>query len=629
MSLIRLRAVSIGFGGPPLLERLNFQIDAHERVCLIGRNGVGKSTLLKVIGEELVPDEGFIERQQGLVTARLMQEVSPAQTGSIFSVVAGGLGHIGDLLQAYHELSHKLVSSSKDTQLQQLARIQHELEACGGWNYTQRVETILSQLQLNPDLDYETLSGGAKRRVLIARELVKQPDLLLLDEPTNHLDIEAITWLEEFLLNFKGAMLFITHDRVFLRRLATRIVDIDRGVLTSYPGDYATYLKRKQDELAAEATHQAEFDKQLRNEEAWIRQGIKARRTRNQGRVRALARMREQRRARRARMGDVKLVSNRDEESGKLVMAAEHVCYQYRGNFYLKNFSTTILRGDKVGIIGANGCGKTTLLQLLLGELRPQQGTINHGARLKVAYFDQHRGQLQPQQSVRDNVGDGGDKLIINGKSRHMLSYLRDFLFTPERAQTPVKALSGGERNRLLLAKLFAKPFNVLVMDEPTNDLDTETLELLEELLINFEGTLLLVSHDRAFLNNVVTSTLVFESQGQVNEYVGGYDDWVRQRVAPTPKRDDKRIGATVSQRPSRSRKVGYKEQRELAALPQLIEDLEARQQRLQATMNSAEFYKQDRDEIVAAQQEFERLERELMQAYQRWEALETLSSFS
>lgn len=625
MALIRLRDISLGFGGPSLLDGVNFQVDPNERICLVGRNGVGKSSLLKLISTDLVPDSGTIERQQGLVVSRLSQEIPAQFKGSIYQIVAAGIEELGAMLSRYHDLTLSLDARCEPAQVQELERLQQALEAKEGWRLTQRVETVLSRLQLDPESDFETLSGGNKRRVLLARTLVCEPDLLLLDEPTNHLDIEAIRWLEEFLLGFAGALVFITHDRAFLQRLATRIVEIDRGRLISYPGDYAAYLSRKAAELEIEREQETEFDKRLAREEIWIRQGVKARRTRNEGRVRALEKMRSERRSRREKAAKARLGLNDAQRSGRLVIEAQDIGYAYNGNPYVKAFSTTILRGDKIGIIGPNGCGKTTLLQLLLGRLEPQQGSVRHGTKLQTAYFDQHRLQLDESGSILDNVGAGRDRVVFQSKSRHIISYLQDFLFTPERARASVGALSGGERNRLLLAKLFLTPCNLLILDEPTNDLDTETLELLEELLMGYQGTLLLVSHDRAFLNNVVTSTLVFEGGGRIGEYVGGYDDWQRQSKVSPPRPENKPVKGTSQRSRERDRKISYKEQRELLVLPQQIEDLEGEQQALQAAMADVNFYKDNKQAISEAKRRLETLENQLKLAYSRWEELEAI----
>ena len=625
MALLTLRGVRVSYSGPALLDGVDLQIEAGERICLVGRNGTGKSTFMKVIANELGADEGEIIRRQGLKISRLTQEVPSDLSGTIYEVVASGLPQ-GKIVAEYHQLSLRLAEDL--SLMKRFEQVQHELEVCGGWELQQQVDTILSRLDLPPDADFSALSGGMKRRVLLARSLANNPDLLLLDEPTNHLDIDAIRWLEEFLLSYSGTLLFITHDRALLEKLATRIIELDRGRLTSWPGNYQTYLVRKQAALDAEANQNAEFDKKLAQEESWIRQGIKARRTRNEGRVRALEAMREEHRARRQRSGTAKIqLQESAERSGKLVMEAEDVSYGYGDTPIVSHLTTTILRGDKVGIIGPNGAGKTTLLRLLLGQLDPQQGKIKLGTKLEVAYFDQYRAQLNEEQSVLDNVSQGRSTVTINGQSRHIISYLQDFLFSPERARTPVKALSGGERNRLLLARLFTHSANILVMDEPTNDLDMETLELLEELLLDYKGTLLLVSHDRAFLNKVVTSTLVFEGNGQINEYVGGYDDWLRQRPSTpnSPPEKTKKPKAERTPPPKSSKKLSYKDQRELDELPKRIETLEAEIAQQHATMADPDLYKKGTQAIAEVQKKLESLEAELANGYERWDELEAM----
>jgi ATP-binding cassette subfamily F protein uup len=534
MPLVSLDRVSIAYGHLPLLDAASLQIDQGERVSLIGRNGTGKSTLLRIISGELPADSGTVWRQPGIRIARLEQDVPLSADRSVFDVVADGLGDLRDLITRYHHAVHEMTATGDhgEAALERLGRLQHELEERDGWNLEQRVELVLDRLQLNAETVVDTLSGGWRRRVLLARALVAQPEVLLLDEPTNHLDVEAITWLETFLAEYAGAVVFVTHDRAFLQRLATRIVEIDRGQLTSWPGDYATYLRRKEDALANEATLQNKFDKKLAEEEAWLRQGIKARRTRNEGRVKALMAMRAQRAARRDVMGDVRLSVEQADASGKMVFEATHVSKSFpvqtnrtdlanapnAANPVVKDFTTRIMRGDRIGLIGPNGAGKTTLLRLLLGQLPPDSGEVRSGSNVQIAYYDQQREQLDPERTVFDTVGEGNDTVTVNGNARHVHSYLRDFLFPPERAYSPVRALSGGERNRLLLARLFTRPANVLVLDEPTNDLDLETLELLEAQLVDWPGTLLLVSHDRAFLDNVVTSTFAFEGHGRVPE---------------------------------------------------------------------------------------------------------------
>jgi ATP-binding cassette subfamily F protein uup len=625
MALATLRGVHLAFGGPPLLDSVDFSLEKGERVCLIGRNGAGKSSLLKLIAGFMQPEAGQLLFHHGARVAYLDQEVPSGTAGRVFEVVSQGLGELAALVQAYHDASRAVGEDAGERQLARLARIQHELEAADAWRAEQRVESVISRLELDPDLAFSSLSGGQKRRVLLGRALASEPDLLLLDEPTNHLDIAAIQWLEQFLESFPGAVLFVTHDRRFLKQLATRILELDRGQVTDWPGDYANYLRRREERLHAEAKANDRFDKKLAQEEVWIRQGIKARRTRNEGRVRALKAMRDEFRQRRGETGQARIRLQEAERSGKLVIEAEGVNYAWDGKPVVRDFSTLILRGDKVGILGPNGCGKSTLLGLLLNQLTPDSGSVKQGTKIEVAYFDQQRAQLDEQASVQDNVGEGSDKVTVNGVSKHVLSYLQDFLFTPDRARQPVKVLSGGERNRLLLAKLFTKPANLLVLDEPTNDLDIETLELLEELLSDYQGTLLLVSHDRDFLDNLVSSTQVYEGEGHFNEYVGGYSDWLRQRPevsrqttkAAKPSKTQER-GAS-----SKQNKLSYKDKRELERLPALIETLENEQQTLQQSLSEADFYKQENDAIARATSRLEQIEDELLHAYARWESLE------
>jgi ATP-binding cassette subfamily F protein uup len=625
MALVALRDVCLGFRGPLVLEGADFTMEPGERVCLLGRNGTGKTTLLRLIHGEIEPDRGEVVRQQGCVTAMLPQEVPTGLGGPVFDEVARGLGPRAELLAEYHQIAHRLAVEESAQLRARLDRIHHALEIDGGWRMHQEVEAVISRMTLDPDADVAALSAGMKRRVLLAKALVRSPDVLLLDEPTNHLDLDAIRWLEEFLLRHSGAILFVTHDRVFLRRLATRIIELDRGRLTSWSCDYETYLRRKEAALETEARQRAEFDKKLAKEEVWIRTGIKARRTRNEGRVRALESMRETRRARREQPGEVRMEIQEAERSGRLVIEAKNVAFAYGDRPVVRGLSTMIMRGDRVGLIGPNGSGKTTLLRLLLGELAPQAGTIRHGTNLEVAYFDLLHAQLDETKSVRDNVRDGSDWVVINGRKRHIVGYLEDFLFTPEQAAGPVARLSGGERNRLLLARLFTKPSNVLAMDEPTNDLDIETLELLEDLLIEYPGTLLLVSHDREFLNNEVTSTLVLEGEGRVQEYAGGYDDWLRQRPAePAPAIEPAPEKARPAPQPAdRPRRLTYKEQRELESLPGRIETLEAELDELHQTTADPTFYRQPPEEIVRIKARLQSLEKDIAEAYRRWEELE------
>lgn len=626
MALIELRKLDYSIGGPLLLDDVEFALEPRERVCVVGRNGAGKSTLLKLIDREIHPDDGEVRVSPGVVVARLAQEVPLGTDGSIFDVVAGALGDIGKLLAEYHHLVHHLVD---DSDMRALADVQSRIEAANGWDLDRRVTQVLGKLELPEDDEFRAQSGGMKRRVLLARALVLEPDVLLLDEPTNHLDIEAIAWLEEFLKNFAGSVVFITHDRRFVRSLATRIIEIDRGKLTSWPGDYENYLRRREERLHAEAQANALFDKKLAQEEVWIRQGIKARRTRDEGRVRRLEAMRRERGERRNQTGNVRMQAGTAQNSGRKVIEANEIAYSIPGRSLIRDFSTTIMRGDRIGLIGPNGSGKTTLLRLLLGELEPQAGEVRIGTQLEIAYFDQHRTQLREDMSALDNVADGREFIEINGARKHAIGYLQDFLFTPERARAPISALSGGERNRLLLARLFAKPSNLLVMDEPTNDLDVETLELLEELLVDYAGTLLLVSHDREFLDNVVTSTLALEGEGRVGEYVGGYAEWLRQRpqaMSMRPRNEAAAIAAEPLAPVPVRRKLAYKEMRELEKLPGVIEALEIRIAELTAAMNDPSYFRQSADAIVAANEAMAKSQAELDAAYARWQELEAAS---
>jgi ATP-binding cassette subfamily F protein uup len=629
MAFVSLQDVKVSFGGPLLIEGADLSIDRGERVCLVGRNGTGKSTILKLIAGEITPDGGKIVFQQGVKITLLTQEVPQALFGSVFDVVSSAFGEQGKLLAAYHHVSARLAHDHSEKLMAELEDVQHKFEAAGGWQMQQRIETILTRLKLPEDAEFSELSGGLKRRVLLAKALAGAPDLLLLDEPTNHLDIDAIAWLEEFLLSFGGALLFVTHDRMLLQRLATRIIDLDRGRLTSWPGNYQAYLELKQAALDGEAVENAKFDKKLAAEEVWIRQGVKARRTRNEGRVRALKELRRTRSERREVIGAARMQMQEAERTGKLVIEATGVTHSFNDTVVIRDLTTTIIRGDKIGIIGPNGSGKTTLLKILLGDLRPLAGRVKHGTNIEVAYLDQHREQLDDAKTVQDNVANGSDHVTINGIRRHVIGYLQDFLFAPARARSPVKVLSGGERNRLLLAKLFTQPSNVLVLDEPTNDLDIETLDLLEELLMDYPGTVLLVSHDRAFINDVVTSTLVFEGDGRVNEYVGGYDDWLRQRqrkseVPAAPARTE---GKNVVPGPPKEkpRKLSFKEQKELETLPQRIEELDAEQKRIIAAMADPAFYRESGNKVADTTARLEAVEIELAEVYKRWNELEAL----
>lgn len=630
MALLSIKQLTVSFGGPNLLDKVDFQLDKGERVCLVGRNGAGKSTLMKVIAGEILPDGGELSGLSELKIARLEQEVPAGTKGSVFDVVAAGLGEIAPLLVDYHHIVQQLQHDYSESILNRLEKAQHKLEAADGWRLEQQVETVISRLSLDADAEFGSLSGGMKRRVLLAQALAKSPDILLLDEPTNHLDISSITWLEGFLKSYGGTLLFITHDRSFLQALATRIVMLDRGQLTSFPGDYRTFLKTREAMLSAEAEQNAQFDKKLAEEEVWIRQGIKARRTRNEGRVRALEQLRRERSQRRELQGNVNMQLQEADRSGKLVVEIENVSQNFDGRQLFANFSTVIQRGDKIGIIGPNGCGKSTLLSILLGRAQPQTGTVKSGTNLQIAYFDQLRSQLDENASVVDNVSQGRDFIEVNGARKHIIGYLQDFLFTPERARTPVKALSGGERNRLLLAKLFTQPANLLVLDEPTNDLDAETLELLEDLLLGFKGTLLLVSHDRSFLNNVVTSCIVFDEDGELREYVGGYDDWLaqRQHVKSVEKPTEKAKASAVEAKSAKKKStLTYQQQLDLKALTLEIEKLEQQQAALIATMSEADFYNQPADHISATQQQLAQIETQLEQTFEKWAALEEKQS--
>ena len=625
MPLITLNAVDFSVGGPLLLDKVDLAIEPGERIALIGRNGAGKSTLLKLLAGELKPDDGALRVESGRRIARLEQEVPQDARGSVFDVVAQGLGDVGALLARYHHLIHEA-----DIDTEALARVQAQIEAAQGWSLDRRVEEVLQRLDLDGDADFARLSGGMKRRVLLARALVAEPDLLLLDEPTNHLDIAAIDWLEGFLKQWGGSLVFVTHDRRFLRALATRIVEIDRGRVTSWPGDWDNYLRRKEERLNAEAQENARFDKLLAQEEVWIRQGIKARRTRDEGRVRRLKAMRSERAARRDQVGKVRMDIAEGQASGKKVIEARDVSFSHGEQPLVRDFSTTILRGDRIGLIGPNGSGKTTLLKLLLDALPPDAGEVKPGTQLQIAYFDQYRATLREDWNAMENVAEGSDTVEIGGSKKHVLGYLQDFLFTPERARAPITRLSGGERNRLLLAKLFAQPSNLLVMDEPTNDLDVETLELLEELLADYPGTLLLVSHDRDFLDNVVTSTLVMEGEGRIGEYVGGYTDWLRQRPAQMPEREapvkaapaPEAASPTPAATPAK-KKLGYKESRELEALPGRIDTLETEIAERTARMNDPGYFQRDATEVQADNTALADAQAALDVAYERWQALE------
>ncbi|MEW5894587.1 MAG: ATP-binding cassette domain-containing protein [Candidatus Omnitrophota bacterium] len=628
MALISLKNIVVAFGGPRVFDDLSLQLEPGERVALLGRNGAGKTTLMKVIAGENQVDDGEIVRQKGVEITHLPQEVSQSFEGTVFDIVASGLGKRGELLKDYHHVSQQLHKEQTPQLMAMLDRLQNELDRTQSWDISYQVELVISRMKLDLESDFKQLSGGQKRRVLLAKALVIKPEILLLDEPTNHLDIDTINWLEGFLRDYSGTLLFVTHDRMFMQHLATRIVELDRGKLFSWTCDYKTFLERRQMALDNEAAQRSEFDKKLAQEELWIRQGVKARRTRNEGRIKVLERLRQEKKAQRQLIGQVNMKAQEAEQSGRLVMKVSNLSYSYGDKCLFEKYSTQIMRGDKIGIIGPNGSGKTTLIRLLLGKLPPQKGTVRIGTNVEVAYYDQLREQLDEEKSVIENICGQADTVVIKGKPRHIIGYMQDFLFSPERARTPVKVLSGGERNRLFLARLFTKPSNVLVMDEPTNDLDMETLELLEELLMEYSGTILLVSHDRAFLNNVVTSTIVLEGDGTISEYAGGYDDWLNQRQSANvnqssrAKSDDEKPQRHDKPKP---RKLSFKEEKELAALVVQIEQLEREQSELYALMGEESFYKKSAQEIKRAQDKLKEVEEKLLRAFERWSYLEDL----
>jgi len=625
MALVTLQDIYLSYGQPALIDQVSLSIERGERVCLIGRNGAGKSTLLNILTGKIIPDDGVVKHADGVRIAQLEQAVPTDTKGSVYEVIAEGLGNEGRLAQRYYRLTAEVANDPSAKLMAELEACQAELDQVGGWDVNQRVDAIITKMGLDANTDIANLSGGYKRRVLLARALVSEPHLLVLDEPTNHLDIEAIQWLESFLKKWEAALLFISHDRQFMDNLATRFIEIDRGKLMDFNCNYTTYLNRKKEMLGVEDKHNALFDKRLSQEEAWIREGIKARRTRNEGRVRALEAMRVEFAERRKHQGKAKLNVQQAEKSGKIVVEAQDINFVFNGDEgqmpIVRNFSTLIQRGDKIGLIGGNGAGKTTLIKLLQGELEPSSGKIKIGTNLNVAYFDQYRSALDEEKTVQDNVSGGRDMLDIGGKSRHVVSYLRDFLFAPERCRQPAKVLSGGERNRLLLAKLFTQPSNMLVLDEPTNDLDIDTLDLLEELLIDYKGTVILVSHDRAFINNVVTSTFAFEGKGVINEYVGGYNDWLRQRtkqlnLSSKPKKTDTRVKKQTT-------KLSYKDQRALEELPSQIETLETEIGDISQQMSEPDFFKSDRGQVQKTENRLLELQNKLSDCYERWEILE------
>ncbi len=615
------------------MDGVTLQIEEAERIGLLGRNGSGKSTFLKLLTGDVLPDKGNIVMNSSIKIALLPQEVPDNLPGSVYDIVASGGSDNLDLLRQYHKITQAMGRTGgpdhpdRINQLKALEDLQHQLEASGAWHFHNQVERIITRTDLDENAEFQTLSAGMKRRVFLAKALVNDPDLLLLDEPTNHLDLNAIIWLEDFLLKYDKTIMFVTHDRAFLQHLAKRIVEIDRGKLISYACDYGTYIERRQAMLDAEESAWDTFDKKLEKEELWIRQGIKARCTRNEGRVRALEEMRRERIARRGLSDKVTLSIEEAKRSGKLVVETQKIRFAYGEKIIVNDFSTTILRGDRVGIIGPNGSGKTTLLKVLLGELEPQDGKVRLGTGIQIAYFDQLRSQLDESKSVKDNVADGNDKVFVGGGTRHIVGYLQDFLFSPDQMMAPVRSLSGGERNRLLLAKLFCMPSNILVLDEPTNDLDAETLELLEERLLDYKGTILMVSHDRTFLNNVVTSTIVFEGEGHLQEYVGGYDDWQRQKTAIPSTKPDAKDNVNKREKPVKDKlKLTFKESRELEELPSIIETMEKEKDTLNDTLSSPEFYAyKNPAEIKAVSFQLESLTKALEEAYLRWDELETL----
>ena len=630
MALIWINNVSVSLGGPLLLDSISLQIEEGERIGLLGRNGSGKSTLLKMLSGEISGDQGEIIKNGEVCIAMLPQDVPDDLPGTVYDVVASGGRYHLDILKCYHDLTMQVAKKNDVSLFKKLEVVHHQLETIGAWNFHLQVETVISRIGLNGSLEFNLLSAGMKRRVLLARALVNDPDLLLLDEPTNHLDINAIIWLEEFLLKFEKTVMFVTHDRAFLQKMATRIVEIDRGSLLSFSCDYVKYLERRQAMLVAEEKQWHDFGKKLSKEEVWVRQGVKARRTRNEGRVRALQKLCQERASRREQAGIARIAIQEASRSGKLVVNAEKISFAFGENKIIENFSTTIIRGDKIGIIGPNGSGKTTLLKVLLGELQPRSGKFRLGTGIQVAYFDQLRARFDENKTLKDNIAGGNDTVIIDGAPRHIVGYLQDFLFPPAQIMASVKSLSGGERNRLLLAKLFSTPSNLLVLDEPTNDLDTETLELLEARLLEYSGTILMVSHDRAFLNNVVTSTIVLEGDGVLQEYIGGYDDWLRQRTtandpfSAVPNDEKPRKEKSVAGK----RKLTYKETREREELPRKIEILEAEKQQLITKINSPEFYAQSNTaQVLEINKRLESLEIELDCVYHRWHELEELAA--
>ncbi|ELY5144654.1 ABC transporter ATP-binding protein [Vibrio vulnificus] len=639
MALLTIHNGQLAFGDNPLLDKADFVLQEHERVCLVGRNGAGKSTLMKVLAGEVILDDGKLQITQDVVVSRLEQDPPRNEPGTVYDYVASGLAEIGEQLKFYHDLLDLVAQDPTEKNINRLARVQEQLDHANAWRFEDRVKHVLAALKLDAETKLTDLSGGWQRKAALAKALVCDPDVLLLDEPTNHLDVTTIEWLETFLKDFRGSIIFISHDRAFIKAMATRIVDLDRGKLASFPGDYDNYLIEKEEMLRVEEMQNAEFDKKLAQEEVWIRQGIKARRTRNEGRVRALKKLREERQNRVDVQGKAKIQIDDAARSGKIVFEAEKLQFSFDGKKIVDDFSFNIMRGDRIALIGPNGCGKSTVLKLLLDQLKPESGRLHCGTKLEVAYFDQYREILDPEKTVIDNLADGKQEVTVGGRERHALSYLQDFLFSPKRARTPVKALSGGEKNRLLLARIFLKPNNLLILDEPTNDLDIETLELLEELLANYQGTLLLVSHDRQFVDNTVMTSWIFEGEGKIEEFVGGYHDAQQQRKQAIEAREvmeksapkAKVVEETPKTAPAKntSKKLSYKLQRELEALPAKLEQLEADIEALQEQVNSAEFFAQPVETTQPVLEQLAALEQELEIAFERWEELEAMQQDS
>ncbi|MFA0047657.1 ABC transporter ATP-binding protein [Vibrio sp. 10N.261.51.F11] len=638
MALLTIHNGQLAFGDHPLLDRADFALQENERVCLVGRNGAGKSTLMKILSGNIIMDDGKMQITQDVVVSRLEQDPPRNEQGTVYDYVAGGLAEIGEQLKIYHDLLDLIGTDPSEKNLNRLTRVQEQLDHANAWRFEDRVSNVLAALKLTAETKLTDLSGGWQRKAALARALVCDPDVLLLDEPTNHLDVATIEWLEGFLKDFRGSIIFISHDRAFIKSMATRIVDLDRGKLSSFPGDYENYLVEKEEALRVEEMQNAEFDKKLAQEEVWIRQGIKARRTRNEGRVRALKKLREERLNRREVQGKAVIQIDDGQRSGKIVFEAENLNFGFEGKEIVKDFSFNIMRGDRIALIGPNGCGKSTVLKLLLDQLKPDSGRLHCGTKLEVAYFDQYREILDPEKSVIDNLADGKQEVTVGGRERHALSYLQDFLFSPKRARTPVKALSGGEKNRLLLARIFLKSNNLLILDEPTNDLDIETLELLEDLLANYQGTLLLVSHDRQFVDNTVMTSWIFEGNGVIEEFVGGYHDAQQQRKqaleyrqVEKPSKPEKVVEETPKTAPvkAKPKKLSYKLQRELEALPMRLEELETQIETLQEEVNDPSFFSKSVEQTQPVLDKLSAAEQELEVAFERWEELEALQQES